>query len=67
MGYGIGEQLEGGITWQKLVKNSDKPWKIQKTQWRGYAKRLKAKRERRRARLDPECAPEYKRFRGYEY
>ena len=64
MGFGMGEQLEAGF-WKQVVWNSDKPWQVQKTTWRKYAKSAKVRRERRRAKRDIECQPEYKRFYGW--
>jgi len=66
MGFGIGEQLEPNVQ-KTLLWNSDKPWKVQDTRWRGFAKKGKVRRERRRVKLDPLCIPEYKRFKGWEY
>ena len=65
MSFGLGEQLEP--FYKGEVWNEDKPWQIQGTTWRKYGKQMKARRERRRAKRNPECDPEYKRFKGYEY
>jgi hypothetical protein len=32
---------------------------------RRYCKKLKSRRERRRAKRDPECMPHYRRYWGY--
>jgi hypothetical protein len=66
MGYGLGEQLEADIR-KNIPWNPEKPWQGQKTTWRRYSKVMKARRERRRGRLNPECPPEYRRFHGWEY
>ena len=66
MAYGIGEQLEAHID-KTAPWNPKKPWKIQRTMWRRLYKRMKNRRERRRAKLDPSCEPEYKRYHGWEY
>ena len=66
MGYGKGEQLEPDV-YKELFWNPDKPWQIQKTMWRKWHKKMKVRRERRRAKLNPECTPEYKRFDGWEF
>jgi len=65
MAYGKGEQLEPGL-FKKLLWNPDKPWKIQGTTWRRWSKKMKVRQERRRARLNPECIPEYKTYDGWE-
>ena len=65
--YGLGEQLEPNI-WKQLCWDSRKPWrKRSRSAWRGYYKAMKNRRERRRARLNPKCVPEYKRYKGWEY
>jgi hypothetical protein len=65
MSYGLGDQLERRLT-ADMIARSGKPWK--RVSRPGYArnlKRFKHHRERQRARLNPECAPEYKRFSGW--
>ena len=66
MGFGLGEQLEPGM-WKQIVWNPDKPWQIQNSSWRRWYKKTKTRRERRRAKTNPECFPEYKRFHGWEF
>ena len=66
MGYGLGEQLEADL-WKQVCWCSEEPWKIQKTMWRRWNKKAKVRRERRRARQDPECIPQYNRYRGWLY
>ena len=63
MGYGMGEQLEPKF-WKQVFWNPDKPWQMQKTMWRRWSKKAKIRKERRRARINAECEPEYKRFYG---
>lgn len=36
------------------------------TNYHRYLKRAKVRSERRRAKIDPECAPSYRKFSGYE-
>ena len=66
MGYGKGEQLEPGL-FKKLLWNTDKPWKVQDTTRRRWSKKMKVRRERRRANINPECIPEYKEYDGWEF
>jgi hypothetical protein len=40
---------------------------MQDTRWRKWYKKTKTRRERRRAKRNPECTPEYKRFWDWEY
>ena len=65
MAYGIGEQLEPDV-WKVVFWNPEKPWKTQKTR-RRWHKKAKIRRERRRARLNVNCNPEYKRYMGWEF
>jgi hypothetical protein len=70
VGYGLTDQIEG---WSRNPR-CGKPL-IGLTKWgyktgSGYTKALrkgKARRERQRAKFNPECDPEYKRFRGWEW
>jgi hypothetical protein len=66
MSYGLGEQLEPGF-YKKVLWNPSKPWQKQQTAWRSWYKKTKIRRERRRAKADPECFPEYKRYWGWEF
>ena len=66
MSWGIVEQLEPGL-WKQVCWNPEKPWQVQKTQWRKLNKIARARRERRRVKLDVECVPEYKRYNGHEW
>ena len=62
MGYR--ENLD--ISWfNKVNWNSDKPWKIQKTMWRRFYKKVMTRQERHRANKNPECQPLYKKFYGF--
>jgi hypothetical protein len=71
MAVGYGEQIERRVThrWQKWINESDKPWRnICKRSGRyKFMKRSKAKFERRKAKLNPECFPTYNKYRGWEY
>ena len=64
MAIGRGEKFENKSTFE-MVKRV-KPWSINRKSHK-IAKRFKSKRERHRARLRPECFPEYKRYHGYEW
>ena len=66
MAYGIGEQLEPDV-YKVVFWNPEKPWQVQKTMWRRYCKKSKVRRERRRTKLDVDCNPEYKRYKGWEF
>jgi len=66
MSWGTPEQLEPGL-WKQICWNPKKPWQIQGTQWRKLYKMAKNRRERRRVKLDVECVPEYKKYKGYEW
>lgn len=72
MAVGYGEQIERKVThrWQEWIrKRSDKPWKTITKHSRRYKfmKSSKARFERRKARLNPECFPTYNRYRGWEW
>ena len=61
MAVGSGDQIERQLDYdlaskRGLVQHSHK-----------IDKQMKNRKERRRARHDPECQPEYKRFYGWEW
>jgi len=66
MAYGLGEQLASDFS-KVIFWNPKKPWKKQKTQWRGWHKKTKVRIERHRAKIDPECQPLYNCFKGWEF
>jgi hypothetical protein len=47
--------------------NPAKPWKRFQTPGRSVWKQKKHRVERRRARLDPETQPLYRKYRGWEF
>lgn len=66
MGAGRTEQFEGIRSC--IFQNEDKPWKQRdSSNSRKFAKKTKHKRERRRAKIDPECTDEYRKYEGFEY
>ena len=69
MAYGKGDQLEHGMRFYREMKfNTEKPWKKEShTSYRKFDKMAKNRRERYRAKVDPECTPEYRRFNGLEW
>ena len=67
MSYGLCNQLEPDL-WKQISWNPDMPWRMRRrSNWRGFEKKAKVRVERRRAKLNPECPPYYKRFSGWEY
>lgn len=66
MGVGLGEQIESMRTWELIRRDSPTPWREIAESCR-LRKTTKLRRERRRARLDPECLPQYRRYRGYQF
>lgn len=46
--------------------NPAKPWQMKRHRTRWY-KHCMNRTERRRAKADPECAPTYRVFRGWEW
>jgi hypothetical protein len=59
MGLGKGEQM------QNLLKSRSRDGKS-RTSLR-FIKRMKNRRERRCARRDPECVPQYRKYCGWIY
>lgn len=60
------QQIEKELDWQSATDWGDKPWGIKKRSHR-YEKDLQHRRERRRAKHDPECGPEYKKYDGHDW
>ena len=63
MSVGRGYQFESDL---EYVIKGKKPWGMLRNSHR-FEKAKKNRRERRRARLNPECIPEYNKYYGYEY
>jgi|CXWL01.1.fsa_nt_gi hypothetical protein len=72
MAIGRGEKIDGAIPPHRYglyveMWPSLKPWQLGYRRFRSKPYRnLKHRRERRRAKLDPECTPEYNRYHGWE-
>jgi hypothetical protein len=64
MSFGKGLQIEPGL-YKQIAWNPDKPWQIQDSRWRKWFKQAKVRRERRRAKMNPECTPEYNRYHDW--
>ena len=61
MSYGLVEQGE-------TLKCGGKYWKIKsRSKYHAFLKKAKARVERMRAKRDPECMPQYRKFAGWEY
>lgn len=58
------EQIERKTA--KFVATLSKPWGTVKVSHR-WDKKKKHRIERRRAKLDPECDPCYRKYKGYEW
>lgn len=58
MAYGKTPQIERGRS-NNMRSSNDKMSR--------YLKRMKHRVERRRAKLHPECPPEYRKYQGYEF
>jgi hypothetical protein len=65
MALGLGDQFERLLR-ADLIAGSRRPWREARGNYR-FAKTGKHRRERRRARANPECLPEYRRYNGWEY
>ena len=52
--------------WRKPYRNRlGKHWRRSRSTWLQYQKCQQSRRERTRARLDPECAPKYNKHYGW--
>lgn len=60
----LGEQLEQ--LRHLITDDGAKPWKKNRKSNK-YDKKLKHRAERRKAKIDPETAPTYGKYKGYEY
>lgn len=65
MSIGRREQIENKLA-TELFKDEKKPWKKRKISNK-QEKTLKRRRERRRAKNNPECPSEYRKYKGFEY
>lgn len=64
MAIGKGEQIESHLS--AVFLKEDKPWsEIRKSNKQNKAH--KHRRERRRVKEDPDCIPEYRKYKGYEF
>lgn len=63
MSIGHCDQIERSI---QTVFCKPHPWSTVKNSHK-WDKAMKHKRERQRAKVDPECQPEYRRFKGWEF
>jgi hypothetical protein len=64
MAQGLGERLEHHISCELATWRN--PWRRKKRSGR-FEKLMKARRERHRARRDPECQPHYAFNWGFEW
>lgn len=66
MSYGKPEQPDSprSVRWGNQFKNNYH--KQRHYRWFKVAKKFQLRRERRRAKADPECVPEYGMYCGYE-
>lgn len=58
----------GGARWIEWTRERTGKWWLQpaRSQYKQFCKRRKIKHERQKARIDPECAPTYGRYMGYD-
>lgn len=64
MGLGRGVQADRfSAKWRRAAKGKSKH--IRPDKGATYAKRKKARRERRRAKVNPEVIPEYRKYKGW--
>jgi hypothetical protein len=64
MSRGRTAQIENDM--DQLVSEGDKPWRMDRKSHK-MVKKWKNRRERKRAKDDPECAPEYSKYDGWEW
>ena len=65
MSVGLTEQIERKLT-LSMYADGKKPWKVIKNSHK-YSKTMQHRKERREARLNPECFPNYRRYFGFEW
>lgn len=67
MSFRLCSQLELELA-KRIFWDSKRPWGMRRrSNFRVHEKQAKARVERRRSRLDPECQPLYNKFKGWEY
>lgn len=64
MSAGLTVQLEPHLFY-RLTR--DTPWKRSRSRYGQLVKKRQHRNERQRAKLDPECLPCYRKYRGYEW
>jgi hypothetical protein len=55
---------------EQIERHMDFPKKDgshKRSRYRDFLKKSKKREERRKAKLDPECQPTYKKYEGWEY
>ena len=69
MSYGRIEQIEGPLymDWNGHTKYYKKWYQKSRSNSTVYSKKAVHRVERRRAKRDPECAPNYNRYQGWEW
>jgi hypothetical protein len=69
MATGLGEQIDRKMVhgWEQ-EERKEKPWIVLRKRSRtAYMKTTKNRKERHRARINPECVPTYGKYKGWEY
>lgn len=64
MSIGLQDQIERGDIQETFCKAH--PWSEIKNSHK-WGKAMKHRRERYRAKQDPECLPQYRKFKGWEF
>jgi hypothetical protein len=65
MAIGLCRQIERRLTHEVVTNGGEIPWRRNRRSYH-WDKTGKHRRERRLARLDPECEASYRRYCGYE-
>ena len=63
---GRARQIENHMDQKSATYWGDKPWGMDKRSHK-FLKDLQHRRERRRAKKDPECSAEYRKYDGYDW
>jgi len=66
MSYGVGDQIERKLT-ARMYEGLPAWRQPRRSAYTSYLKLAKHRRERRRAKLDVECIPQYRRYKGWEW
>ena len=66
MATGLQDQIERRLSHSIRTSNNQIPWRQCRGNYK-FGKLNKHRRERRRAKQDPECLPQYRRYNGWEY